>query len=137
LNAVRNSREEATVQPQSVLVVEDDPDGQELVARMLIRANIPVEVAGTAEDALQLIAPQEHVAIVIDLALPGMDGFELLSRIRQDDRLARLPCIAITAYHTPSLKQRVINEGFDAYFPKPLDDIRFLRTLKEIIGQAD
>ncbi len=124
------------MQPQSVLVVEDDPDGQELVARMLIRANIPVEVAGTAEDALQLIAPQEHVAIVIDLALPGMDGFELLSRIRQDATLSKLPCIAITAYHTPSLKQRVMNEGFDAYFPKPLDDIRFLRTLKEIIDQA-
>lgn len=120
--------------PESVLIVEDDPDGQELVARMLIRANIPVEVAGTAEDALQLISPHEHVAIVIDLALPGIDGFELLSRIRQDHSLAKLPCIAITAYHTPSLKQRVMNEGFDAYFPKPLDDVRFLKTLKEIIG---
>ena len=124
------------MQPHSVLIVEDDPDGQELVARMLIRANIPVEVAGTAEDALQLISPPEHVAIVIDLALPGMDGFELLSRIRQDAALSKLPCIAITAYHTPSLKQRVMNEGFDAYFPKPLDDIRFLRTLKEIIDRA-
>jgi CheY-like chemotaxis protein len=104
------------VEPKSVLIVEDDPDGQELVARMLIRANIPVEVAGTAEDALQLLSPDEHVAVVIDLALP---------------------CIAITAYHTPSLKQRVMNDGFDAYFPKPLDDIRFLRAVKEITGSAD
>ena len=125
------------MEPKSVLIVEDDPDGQELVARMLIRANIPVEVAGTAEDALQLLSPDEHVAVVIDLALPGMDGFELLSRIREDSALAILPCIAITAYHTPSLKQRVMNDGFDAYFPKPLDDIRFLRAVKEIIGAAD
>lgn len=121
---------------KSVLVVEDDPDGQELLARMLIRADIPVEVAGTAEDALQLIAPEEHVAIVIDLALPGMDGFELLQRIRDDVTLAPLPCVAITAYHTPLLKQRVMNEGFTAYFPKPLDDVRFLRTIKEIIAQG-
>ncbi|MCD4685874.1 MAG: response regulator [Anaerolineae bacterium] len=121
---------------KSVLVVEDDPDGQELLARMLIRADIPVEVAGTAEDALQLIAPEEHVAIVIDLALPGMDGFELLHRIRDDVTLAPLPCVAITAYHTPLLKQRVMNEGFTAYFPKPLDDVRFLRTIKEIIAQG-
>ncbi|MBI5958773.1 MAG: response regulator [Chloroflexi bacterium] len=122
------------MQPKSVLIVEDDPDGQELVARMLIRASIPVEVAGTAEDALQLLSSDEHVAVVIDLALPGMDGFELLSRIREDTALASLPCIAITAYHTPSLKQRVMNDGFNAYFPKPLDDIRFLRTIREIVG---
>lgn len=123
------------MEPKSVLIVEDDPDGQELVARMLIRANIPVEIAGTAEDALQLLSPTEHMAVVIDLALPGMDGFELLGRIRNDRSLAALPCVAITAYHTPSLKQRVMSEGFDAYFPKPLDDIRFLRTVKEIAGQ--
>jgi len=102
----------------------------------MIRANIAVEVAGTAEDALQLISPQDHVAIVIDLALPGMDGFELLNRIRQDSAIAMLPCIAITAYHTPSLKQRVMSKGFDAYFPKPLDDVRFLKTLKEIIDRT-
>jgi CheY-like chemotaxis protein len=124
------------VEPKSVLIVEDDPDGQELVARMLIRANIAVEVAGTAEDALQLLSSDEHVAVVIDLALPGMDGFELLSRIREDHALAGLPCIAITAYHTPSLKQRVMNDGFNGYFPKPLDDIRFLRTIREIIESA-
>ncbi|MBN2303461.1 MAG: response regulator [Anaerolineae bacterium] len=125
------------MQSESVLIVEDDPDGQELIARMLMRSNIPVEIAGTAEDALQLLSPQEHAAIVIDLALPGMDGFELLHRIRQNDVWAALPCIAITAYHTPSLKQRVMNEGFDAYFPKPLDDVRFLRTIEELIGHSD
>ena len=124
-----------TLPPSLILIVEDDPDGQELVARMLMRASIQVEIAGTAEDALQLIAPDEHIAIVIDLALPGMDGFELFSHIRHDDKLSQLPCIAITAYHTPSLKQRVMNDGFDAYFPKPLDDIRFLRAIKEIVSR--
>ena len=122
---------------KSVLVVEDDPDGQELVARILFRAKIPVEIAGTAEDALQLLSPDEHFAVVIDLALPGIDGFELLSRIRENDSLMMLPCIAITAFHTPSLKQRVINEGFNDYFPKPLDDSRFLRTMKEIISSVN
>ncbi len=125
------------MQPGSILIVEDDPDGQELIARILMRATIPVEIAGTAEDALQLISADEHSAVVIDLALPGMDGFELLSRIRDDDSLVSLPCIAITAYHTPALKQRVMNEGFDAYFPKPLDDVRFLRAIEDIMGLSD
>lgn len=118
---------------KSILVVEDDPDGQELIARMLFRANIPVEVTGTAEDALQLLSPKDHVAIVIDLALPGIDGFELLSKIRADEILSKLPCIAITAFHTPALKQRVMQEGFDAYFPKPLDDKRFVKAISEIV----
>lgn len=122
---------------KTVLVVEDDPDGQELVARILFRARIPVEIAATAEDALRLLSPDEHSAVVIDLALPGIDGFELLSRIRDNDSLKALTCIAITAFHTPSLKQRVMNEGFDAYFPKPLDDSRFLRTMKEIVSTID
>lgn len=117
---------------KAVLVVEDDPDGQELIARMLLRAGIPVEVAGTAEDALRLLSPQDHLALVIDLALPGIDGFELHQQIRQDARVAALPCVAVTAFHTPSLKQRVMQAGFDAYFAKPLDDARFLRKMREI-----
>lgn len=121
---------------KSILVVEDDPDGQELIARMLFRANIPVEVTGTAEDALQLLSPKDHVAIVIDLALPGIDGFELLSKIRADEILKDLPCVAITAFHTPALKQRVMQAGFDAYFPKPLDDKRFVKAISEIINQG-
>lgn len=118
---------------KSVLVVEDDPDGQELVARMLFRSNIPVEVAGTAEDALQLLSPTEHVVVVIDLALPGIDGFELLRQIRANETLRHLPCVAITAFHTPSLKQRALQDGFDFYFSKPLDDTRFIRSLRQFV----
>ena len=121
----------------TILVVEDDPDGQELVARMLFRTNVPVEVAGTAEDALQLLSADEHAAIVIDLALPGIDGFELVSEIRAKPEFEKLPCIAITAFHTPALKQRVLQSGFDAYFSKPLDDTRFLRAVERFIsGEA-
>lgn len=117
----------------TVLVVEDDPDGQELVARMLFRANIAVEVTANAEDALQLLSPVEHVLVVIDLALPGMDGFELLERIRANPVIKTIPCVAVTAFHTPALKQRVMQVGFDAYFPKPLDDHRFVSTIQDFV----
>ncbi len=118
----------------TVLVIEDDPDGQELIVRMLFRANISVEVTGTAEDALMLISPEEHQVIIIDLALPGMDGFELLEKIKQVDTYQAIPCVAITAFHTPELRQRAFKAGFDAYFPKPLDDKRFLLEMKELVG---
>ena len=116
---------------KSVLVVEDDRDGQEIIVRMLLRAGIPVEIIGTAEDALQLLSTEEHSTVVIDLALPGMDGFSLLKRIREDKAVAQLPCVAITAFHTPTLKQRALQEGFNAYFAKPLDDRRFIAAVSE------
>lgn len=119
---------------KSVLVVEDDRDGQEVIARMLFRAQIPVEITGTAEDALNLLSASDHAAVIIDLALPGMDGFALHQRIRADAALKHLPCVAITAFHTPTLKQRVMNEGFDAYFAKPLDDRRFIVTVGELLN---
>lgn len=120
----------------TVLVVEDDRDGQEVLARMLFRAKLPVEVTGTAEDALQVLSADDHAAVVIDLALPGMDGFALLKHIRADETLAALPCVAITAFHTPTLKQQVMQAGFNAYFAKPLDDRRFILTLSELLGQG-
>ena len=120
--------------PQIILVVEDEPDGQELVARMLSQVNLPVDVVGTAEAALDLLEVNTYGAVVIDLALPGMDGFELLGHIRSAADISGLPCIAMTAFHTPELKRQAIQDGFDAYFAKPLDRMRFLGALEDIIG---
>jgi CheY-like chemotaxis protein len=116
-----------------VLIVEDEPDGQELIQRMLSQVNIPVEVAGNAEDAWQMLNARRFIAVIIDLALPGKDGFELLSSIRQSDHLQHLPCVAVTAFHTPELKQRAIADGFNAYFAKPLDRTRFLGELDKTL----
>jgi CheY-like chemotaxis protein len=116
---------------KAVLVVEDDPDGRELMSRILFRAKIPVELTGTAEDALQVISPEDHAVIIIDLSLPGIDGFVLLEQLRANERTAKIPCIAVTAFHTPTLKQRVISAGFEDYLAKPLDD---QRLVEKVIG---
>lgn len=116
---------------RSILIVEDDPDGQEVLARMLFRAQFTIELTSNAEDALKILQGQAYAAIVIDLALPGMDGFALLEQIRQ--RNDDLPCVAITAFHTPMLKQRVMAHGFNAYFAKPIDDHRFVDELNVLL----
>jgi CheY-like chemotaxis protein len=121
---------------KSVLVVEDDPDGQELLARMLFRANIAVELTGTAEDALQIVSGSDHAVIIIDLALPALDGFQLLQKIRSTEAVKHIPCVAVTAFHTPSLKQRVMEAGFDSYFAKPLDDRRLIEKIQELLSMS-
>ncbi|MCA0454384.1 MAG: response regulator [Chloroflexi bacterium] len=116
-------------QPLQILIVEDEPDGQELVSRMLAQFNVQVDIAGDAEEAWSLLMEKNYAAAIIDLALPERDGFELVSAIRGESALTELPCVAMTAFHTPELKQRAISDGFNAYFPKPLDRSRFLGEL--------
>ncbi|SRR5258708_22067255 len=117
-----------------ILVVEDEPDGQELVERILSQVNIPIEVVDNAEDGWERLNAKPFSAVVIDLALPGRDGFELLGSIRSLENVAMLPCIAITAFHTPELKHRAVLEGFDAYFAKPLDRTRFVGEIDRILS---
>ncbi len=72
--------------------------------------------------------------VIIDLALPGKDGFQLLAQIRSHPSHRRLKCIAVTAYHTPMLKHDALEVGFDAYFAKPLNRTLFLGAIEELIG---
>ena len=118
----------------SILVVEDEPDGQELVSRMISGPNVDVHVAGNAEEAWNFLMSNQYSAAIIDLALPERDGFELVTAIRGESDLTELPCVAMTAFHTPELKQRAMNDGFNAYFPKPLDRNRFLGELDRILS---
>ncbi len=116
-----------------ILVVEDEPDGQEVVMDILDYHAIPSEAVGTAEEALKRLAREQFDGVVIDLALPGMDGFGLVRAIREDGRFDALPCIACTAFHTSMVKKEALDAGFNAYFPKPLDDHAFVRELKRLI----
>jgi len=62
-----------------------------------------------------------------------MDGFELLQAIRKQSLLNNVPLVAVTAYHTPELKVKALDAGFDAYFPKPLDTTIFLQSLERLL----
>jgi CheY-like chemotaxis protein len=118
-----------------ILVVEDEADGQEVVSGILGYMNIASEAVVTAEEALRRLAQREYTAMIIDLALPGMNGWSLLKEIRGNPRTAQMPCIAITAYHSAGVRQQAAEAGFDAYFPKPLEHTVFLREVTRIIQQ--
>jgi CheY-like chemotaxis protein len=121
---------------RNVLVVEDEPDGREVVTGILGYFNIGTDTVECAEDAINYLAGNQYSAVVIDLALPGMDGMELLAAIRNSPETAHLPCVAITAFHTSAVKMQALEAGFDAYFPKPLDDAAFVQELGRIISRG-
>ncbi|RMG79518.1 MAG: response regulator [Chloroflexi bacterium] len=118
-----------------ILVVEDEPDGREVIAAILGYYNVTVDVASHAEEALKLLAENQYTAAVIDLALPGMDGIRLINEIRNNPTTAHLPCVAITAFHSSQVRREALQAGFDGYFPKPLDDTSFVRGLDSVITE--
>lgn len=108
-----------TSQPRRVLVVDDNPDHLALLAELLRGRGYEVIEAQDASEALHLISIQKPDACVIDIGLPGMDGYELARKLREipETREARL--IAVTGYGTKADKESFVKAGFDNFFPKP------------------
>jgi two-component system, chemotaxis family, CheB/CheR fusion protein len=116
-----------------VLVVEDDRYSGEVVAIMLKSQHVTVDIAPTAEKALRLLAIKStYTLILIDLALPGMSGWELLRAIQEDPRWSRIPCAAMTAYHDGKVAQEANMAGFVKYFAKPLQTT-FIKDIERLI----
>ncbi len=115
-----------------ILTIEDDPDGQEVVGVILRYHNIATDIVSSGEEALSLLSSGAYNGVIIDLNLPGIDGWSLLDVIRSQPATANLPCVAITAYHTDDLAIKAIEAGFKAYFPKPLEATGFVRELERI-----
>jgi two-component system cell cycle response regulator DivK len=120
----------------TVVIVEDEGDSMEFVQGLLEYHGISSIAAPTAEEALAILEKTVPTLIIIDLALPCIDGWRLLAWIRQNKALLNVPCIAITAYHTLEIARKAIEAGFDAYFAKPLDATSFVQELTGIVGSS-
>ena len=117
-----------------VLVIEDEDDSRELVQELLEQHGIASVGVSSGEEALENLDAMQPNLIIVDLALPGLDGWQLLQRFKAKPTLKPVPCVAITAYHTAELAEQAIEAGFDAYFAKPLDTTSFVRELEGIVN---
>ncbi len=120
----------------NVVVVEDEADSRELVQGILGYHGIKNVATPTAEEALRILKESIPTLIIIDLSLPGMDGWSLLAEIQKNVTLQNVPCIAITAYHAAEVANEAIEAGFDAYFAKPLDATTFVRELVMLVEEG-
>ena len=116
-----------------VLVVEDEIDSRDVVQDLLRYYGIACQTTGTAEDALNLLQTSVPDVVVIDLSLPAMDGWGLLRAIRGDHRLAAVPCVAMTAYHSVEVARKALQAGFAGYFAKPIDTGTFVQDLSQLL----
>ena len=117
-----------------VLVVEDAEDcSATLDIALHSIAGISVRFAATAEEALHIIERANVSAVITDLHLPAMDGFELVSRIRRQSRYAAIPIVVISGDADPDTPRRALSLGANAFFPKPYSPGAVRQKLEELI----
>ena len=120
-----------------ILLVEDDPAGRIMYAEWLGHAGFNVEQAHNGLQALERALDLIPDAIVTDLKIPGIDGYELTRRLRGDVRTQGIPIVAVTGYapfaQDPSRADRA---GCDAIIPKPCLPEDLERTVRSLIDAA-
>ena len=104
-----------------VLVVEDEFDSIQMVSKILRHHGAEVHIAHNGHECIQKLETYTPTFIIMDLALPEMDGWETLAKIRENEKTAHLKVVAITAYHSVNVEEDAHDAGFNAYFPKPLN----------------
>lgn len=120
-----------------ILVVEDEVDGQEIIARLLSLGGMEAQVVDSAEEAWNFVKSQPFTAVVIDLGLPGMDGLSFLRMLRADPETLNLPCMVVTAYNSSIVKKQAVEAGCNAYLVKPLEHHYFMQTISRLIIEAN
>lgn len=104
-----------------IAVVEDNEDNR-LVVRALLEDDYQIEEFETGDDALVAFEVAQPDLVLLDISLPGMDGREVLRRLRADPKTSKLPVIALTAHAMAGDRERFLADGFDEYLTKPIVD---------------
>jgi CheY-like chemotaxis protein len=117
-----------------ILVVEDTADDSQLVSTILEHSGIKVYVAGNGKEALKQLERLQPSCIITDLSMPVMDGWELLSQLRENKSTAQIPVIAVTAYYSAELASDALSAGFLGFFPKPVNPRTFVQQLEKLLG---
>lgn len=119
-----------------VLIVEDDQDGRRMYADWLTSAGFRVDQAHNGLQALERAFDTCPHVVVTDLNIPGIDGFELTRRLRQDSRTRDVPVIAVTGYAAfASDPARARRAGCDAVLPKPCSPEDLEAAIRDLIRE--
>jgi CheY-like chemotaxis protein len=112
-----------------VLVVEDNMDTYELVRFILEKNGYETFLAMNGRDGVNAAIKQKPDLIIMDMAMPEMDGWTATSMIKKDPRTLAIPLIALTAHALPGDRQRAMDAGCDEYITKPMDLIELVDSV--------
>ncbi len=121
---------------REIAVVEDNEDNR-LLLRALLDERYELREYATGADALEGLEAAVPDLVLLDISLPGMDGIEVLARIRAVESLRHLPVIALTAHVMSGDRERLLAEGFDGYVSKPIvDEMVLVDAIESLVSRA-
>ena len=119
-----------------VLVVDDDPLTLEILATILDLEEFTVLTAADGESALAILADTPVDAVVLDVMMPGIDGYETCRRIKADPATADLPVVLLTARDRAVDRRRGEDAGCDAYLTKPFSPLQLIELLGATVRKS-
>ena len=123
--------------PPRILLVDDDEDARLLMRSLLERDGYEVDEVDDGHKAIDLLkADQEYQLVVLDLAMPGLDGRQVLDQIRGSVDTSALPVLIRTSTGSDALEAELLEAGADDYVEKSVDATRFLARVRAVIRRA-
>ena len=122
------------VEPKTVLHVEDNADNRMLVRRVLQAYGYTVIEAENADTARQILKSTKPSLILMDINMPGVDGYTLTYELKSMPHLYGVPIVAITANVMKGDRERTLSAGCDGYIEKPIDIDRFVEQIEHFLG---
>jgi DNA-binding response OmpR family regulator len=107
--------------PARILVVDDDRDNREVLGLVLGCEGFVVLTAASGEEALEIVAQQPPDLILLDVMMPGMNGYKVAARIKGTPATKNIPIMMVTALDDSASRTRALNAGADDFLAKPLD----------------
>jgi len=122
----------------NVLVVDDEPDGRELVGRILSECGAAITLAASAQEAIDLLERFSSDVLVSDIGMPDVDGYELLRRVRVlgSQQSRPIAAAALTALARPEDRTRALLSGYQTHIGKPVDPTELIAAVATLVGRA-
>ena len=119
-----------------ILIIEDNMDSYELVHLFLERNGYETFLAANGREGVSAALKQKPDLILMDLAMPELDGWEATRVLKSDPRTKNIPVVALTARALVGDRKRAISAGCDAYVTKPIDLIELLRVMEQMMRRG-
>lgn len=119
--------------PSTILIADDHDDNRELMQILLSTAGYAVHEARNGSECLDLAREHLPDLIVMDLSMPGLDGYGVLRELKADQLTVEIPCMAVTA-HADLDRGQALKTGFNAYVSKPFSSEDLLETVASLLA---
>ena len=122
---------------KSILIVEDNQTNAQLLKDVLVIKGYEVFIVTNGDDALASMEASKPDLVLMDVQLPGMDGYEVTRKMRDNPETKELPVIAVTAYALKGDKEKAMDAGCDGYMSKPINTRELPKMVENLIGKSD